>query len=140
MASGAKVPTQVHAHDRVPLFDARVHEHSVPENPGVVHQDVETTEGLHGVTNQVSRGLPICDVGRIGDRLTAESPDLGHDLIGRRSICPLAISCGAQIIDHNSSALGRELERMRATDAATGAGDDHNALCTDLAHRPLPNS
>src|SRR3546814_10767871 len=53
---------QVHLDDRVPLGLAHVREHAVAQDPGVVDEDVETTEGVDRGADEALGTVPVADV------------------------------------------------------------------------------
>ena len=61
---------------------------------------------------------------RVGDRLAAHRRDLVDDLFGRGAVASGAVGRAAEVVDDDLGALRGEQQRVLATDAAPGAGDD----------------
>ena len=85
---------------------------------GVVHQNVEAAEGLHGLLDHRETFGVFCDVALHCDRLHAERAAFGGDLLGAFGI--------AGIIDDNVAALlGQQFHGLAADAfARAGSGDD----------------
>ena len=130
-----EVPLEVHPDHRVPLLLGGVDEHPVADEAGVVDQDVEPAEGVDRLLHH-RRGLrEVGHVGAVGDRPATGRLDRGDDLVGRRLARALAgRQRDAVVVDHDRRAVRRELERVRAADAATRAGDDRDATLQQASH------
>jgi hypothetical protein len=63
----------------VPLVLGHVDEHPVPEDPGVVDEDVEASVAVGRAADHVLGGREIGDVVVARDRLAAGGDDLVHD-------------------------------------------------------------
>ena len=83
-------------------------------------------------------GVPVAHVVAVDDRLATGRLDLLHDLGRRRQIGALAGERGAEVVDDDLGAVGRERERVRAAEAAAGARHDHDPSVAD-AHRSRPS-
>ena len=71
-----KAPIQVHAVEEVPIIRRHLLKACVPENPGVVDDNIDRAKGVErGLDNPVA----ILDRVMVGNRLAAESLDLRHD-------------------------------------------------------------
>jgi hypothetical protein len=130
----AEVATQVDPDDGVPLLLRGAHEHAVPDDAGVVHHHVEPAEALDRLLDHRAGLLPVRHVGAVRDGLAARSPDLRHHLVGRRARAALALERDADVVDHDRGALPGELEGVRATEAASRAGDDDDPSFADTCH------
>ena len=78
---------QVHVQHSVPLSLAHTHHQAVFRDTGVVHQDIDTSEILHDLGNDVMSLLKVSSVGSVSFRLYTQGLDL--------SLCSQAI-----LIDH----------------------------------------
>jgi len=121
------VALEVNRDDRVPLCLRHVHEHAVAQDAGVVDQDVEVAERLHGHVDHALGALPVGDVVVVRDRLAAHGLDLVHDLLCRRGVVARAVVGAAEVVHHDLCALRGEEQRVLAADAAPCAGDDRDA-------------
>jgi hypothetical protein len=83
------VALEVHGDDGVPFLLAGVRQHPVPDDTGVVHQDVQATEGVHRGLDQACRAVPLRDVGPARDGFAAHRGDFVDDLLRRA-----AAACG----------------------------------------------
>ena len=76
--------------------------------------------------------VEVGDVVAVGDGLAAHGLDLVDDLLGRaRRRRPSPSIVAAEVVDHDLGALGGELERVLAADAAARAGDDGHPAVAD---------
>jgi len=126
--------------DRVPLVLGHVDQHPVPEDAGVVHQDVEGAEGIHGVLNHPFGAVPAGHVLGVGDRLAARVQDLPHDLVGRAFGASVAVQGGPDVVDHDLRPVGGQEEGVLATDATARPGDDAHATFTESCHGSHPGT
>jgi hypothetical protein len=124
---GDEVTLQVDVDDRVPVGLGHVDQDPVPQDAGVVDQDVEVAEGLDGGVDQPLAALPVADVVGVGHRLAAGGGDLVHHLLGRRPVVPRPVHRAAQVVDHHAWPLRPRRAGRAPADAATGPGDDRDA-------------
>jgi hypothetical protein len=88
MVAGREGALQVHFDDRVPLLFRHGEHHPVPQDPGVVHDDVEATEVVDGLAHQLLGSRPVADVVGVGHCLTAEGRDLVDHLLRGTGVVP----------------------------------------------------
>ena len=120
---------QVHLDDRVPIGFFHIDQHAVAQDAGIVDEHVEPAEGGDCMLHQPPRALPMADILAIGDGLATGGLDLGDDGLRRRVIGAAPVAAGADIADDDLCALGGELQRVFASNAARRPGDDgHPAL------------
>ena len=116
---------EVHGDDGVELFLAGVGDHPVAHDAGVVHQNVQTTEGLDGSLYQAGRLVPVRDVGSVGDGFASGCGDLvDHALGGAATARRRTVQAHTDVVDHHARTFGREGQRVLATDTAARSGDD----------------
>ena len=115
-AGGDEVALHVHVDDEVPLLLGHRHEHAVAQDPGVVDQDVEATEGAHRGLDQGAATLPVGDVVVGRDGLAPAGADLRGRLLGHLP----------EVVDDDLGALVGEEERMLPPQPATCTGDDRD--------------
>jgi hypothetical protein len=127
------VALQVHGDHGVPLLLGHVDEHTVAQDAGVVHEDVEVAERLDGGVDQALAAFPVGHVVAVGDGLAAHALDLGHDLLGRRETATRAVGGAPEVVHDDLGALGGEEEGVLTADAAPRPRDDG-----DPAVRVLP--
>ena len=131
----AKWPLRCTRDDGVELLFAGVGHHPVADDAGVVHQHIETTEGLDRGLDQVLRAW---FQSAMSDPLATASPPAA--VISSTTRCAGAAAAGGRsvqtdtdVVDHDARTLGGEGQRVRATDAAARSGDDDDSA-VDHAH------
>ena len=82
--------------------------HLVPQDAGVVHQDVELAEGVDGLVDQGLGTLPRADVGRVDGGVAPAGLDQLDDLLGRVLVVTLALQRCADVVDDDLGALGSQ--------------------------------
>jgi hypothetical protein len=121
--------------DGVPQVLRHVLEALVPQDPGVVDDDVDAAEGVEGRLDHGVGALRRGDAVRVGHRRTAERLDLLDHLLGRPGRGPGAVDGAPQVVDHDLGAPRGQQEGVLPSQTAAGAGDDrHLALEPDLRH------
>ena len=91
--------------------------------------------GVDGRVDQPLGPLPVGDVVAVDDRLAAQRHDLGDDFAGRAVVRAGTVVGAAEVVDDDLGALGGEQQRVLATDAAPGSGDDRDASL-ECSHEP----
>ncbi len=139
-----EVTLEMDPDDIVPFRLRHVHEHAVAQNPGVVDEHVDVTEGVDGALDQALGTREVGDVVGVGDRLAAHSLDLLHDRLGRPGVGSRTVLGAAEVIDHDPGPFVSKEEGVSATDASTCARDhcDPTVQCAHvcLLCRPGPRS
>ncbi len=115
---------QVDVDDAVPLLLGHVDENAVPQDAGVVDEDVEIAEGFDGGVDEPLAALPVAHVIGIGQSLAAHLLDLVDDLLRRAAVVTRPVDGAAEVVHDDLGALAGKEQRVLAADAATGAGDD----------------
>src|SRR4029078_4509283 len=97
---------------------------------------------LDRLVDHVLGALPVSHVREVRHGTTAEARDLVDDLARRPGIGARAIPLPTEVVDHDRGALVRHQQRVAATKAPAGAGDDDD-LAGQTAHafpdpRPRP--
>jgi hypothetical protein len=133
-----EVSLEVHPDDGVPLLLGGVDEHPVAHEPGVVDEDVETTERVDRLLHHRRGSLEVGDVGTVHDGLAPTRLDLGDDLMGRGLSRVVAGERDAVVVDDDLGAVPGQLERVRATDPSTGAGHDRDPALQQTTHSASP--
>ncbi|MNJ13110.1 hypothetical protein D3C77_73140 [compost metagenome] len=100
--------------DRVPLFVGHLLDDVVPGITSVVDDDVNTTVVLDGSLNETLGEIGGGHTADAGNGFTTGLANFSHDFFGRRRV---------QIVDHNFSAVGCQLQCDATTDTTTGTGD-----------------
>ncbi len=106
----------------------------VPQDAGVVHQDVDAAERLD------RRGDDLVGIGRIADRdrrgdgLPAFGLDLVDDLLRGPGVAARAIERNPDVVDDDLGAFFRQHQRNGAADAAARAGDDGDFVLNNPWH------
>ena len=130
---------QVDVDDRLPGIRLHLEEALVPEDPGVVDEDVHGPEGVEGCLHDPLAPPGGGHVVVVGDRLAARGYDLFDHLLrgGLRSFA-CTVPCAAEVVHDDLRAALRELQCVDPAQAAACAGDDgHPAVEPDLILRDL---
>ena len=123
---------QVHLDDRVEVLGRHVEDRAVPNDAGVVHEDVEPTELRHGLLDHLAGLVVVRHVGVVGRRhATAVLDDL-HGLI-RRSGRALTRHRSAEVVDQHVRPVLGQLHRVAAADAVPRPRDDGH-LAVEQTH------
>ena len=126
---------QVHIQHQAEIGQIHLGEALVAQDAGVADQRVDAAPGVQRLLHQGLHGLEIGDGSAAGHGLAAAGADFLHHALGGGGRAAAAVHRAAQVIDHHlGTALGQR-QRMQASQAAAGAGDDgHAAREIDLAH------
>src|SRR6185437_5087617 len=134
VVGGGEVALQVHTDDVVPVGLVHVEGHLVAQDAGVVHQNVERTERVDRLIDDVLPAGPGADVVSVDDGFAAVLLDQLHDLLGRvRVRGAFTVQPCADVVDHDPSTLARQNQRLFAPDAASCTGD-HRHLAVEQSH------
>ena len=114
---------EMHLHDEVELVQRHVLERLIAQNAGVVHQNVDATEGAKRIGGNALGTVAVRHGRLVGDRIAAERLDFRHHFV-RGIASAAAIHAAAKVIhDHFGTALG-ELDGVAAANASARAGHD----------------
>ena len=128
---------EVHADDGIPFLLARGEHHPIAEEPRVVHEHVEATEGVDRGVDEAVGAVPVGDVVGVRDRLTAGGDDLVDHLLRGAAVGAGSVTCHAEVVHDDAGALAGEGQGVLAPDAAGGAGDDDDPSFADARHVPV---
>ena len=129
-----EVALQVDADDVVPVGLVHVEAHLVPQDPGVVDQDVELAPGVDGLGHQALGARPGAHVVGVEGGLAPGGDDVVDRLLGGVDVrCPRPCAAAPDVVDDDLGALGGEEQRLLASDAPPCAGDDGD-LAVEHAH------
>jgi hypothetical protein len=125
----------VHVEDRVEFVGVHVLERRVPQDPGVVDDDVDPApvveRGLHDRPAALGAGdrVVVCD------RLAPRRRDLvDHRLRGGRAAAG-AVDRAAEVVDDDQGTAAGQLQRMGTAQAPAGARDDRDlAIEPEISH------
>ena len=124
MAGGHEVALQVHVDDRIEVILCHVDEHPIPQDAGVVDEDVQVTEVLNGGVDEALATFPVGDVIGVGHSLAAHGPNLiGHHL-GCATVIARTVHRATEVVDHELGAFLGEEQGVLTTNAAACSGDD----------------
>ncbi len=120
-------------HDEVEVVGLHVPYGAVPDDAGVVDDDVEPAPAVHTGTDHVGHLGFVPDVAVVRHGLAAPFSDDLHHLIG---VAPLALAGdrGAEVVDHDPRPLFGQLEGVGAADAVPGPGHE-GYLAVEQCHR-----
>jgi hypothetical protein len=107
----------VHAEDRVEVILGHRHDHLVPDDAGVVDQDVVPAEGFVGRGDEVLGAAEVGHIVVVGHRLAAPGLDHRDHLVGGPLVRALTARAAAQVVDDQLGALGRQLQGLAPADA-----------------------
>ena len=133
-----EMPPEVDLDDGVPVVLVHVEDHPVAQDARVVHEDVETPEGVDRLLHHVAGAREVGDVVEVGDRLAAAGTDDRGNVVGRRGIGTFPSCRSAEVVHHDARAGGCEVQRMSSADAVAGTGDDGDLSVQD-AHDDSPS-
>ena len=112
--------------DGIPVALVHVEQHPVAEDPGIVDEDVESSEGVDGRVHERVRTVPVGHVVGVGDGLSAGGANLVDDGLRRPDIRTAAVDRRTDVVHDDRRALTGELERVAPADPAAGAGHDRD--------------
>src|SRR5690606_31788105 len=101
-------------------------ERGVPQDPGVVDDDVDAAPGVERRLHDGPAALGGGDRVVVGHGLAAGGLDLVDHLLGRRRAAAGAVHRAAEVVDHHVGAPPGELEGVGPAEAATRTGDDRD--------------
>jgi hypothetical protein len=127
----------MHLDHCVPFLFRHVDHHAVPQNAGVVDQDVETPERRDPVIDQRLRAGPVADIVAVHDGFAAGLPDRFDDRLGGRQIGALASRGSAEIVDDDFCALLGQHQRVFTPEAAARTRNDGDTSRTQISHFAL---
>ena len=121
---------EVDVDDGVPLLFGHLPDASPAEHAGVGHHDVQATELLHGVGDDLLLGGQIPDVELAADRLASGGLDLTHrfaEIVGGRHRVGHGVRHRRAHVDRNHvGAVVGEPDRVCPPLSARGAGDQRD--------------
>lgn len=123
---GGEVAPQVDPDDGVPFVLGHREHHPVPQDAGVVDQDVERPVRADRQPHQVLRLVEVGDVPVVRHRVAAGGGDLGDDLVrGARRRLAGAVAAGLPVVvDDHVGAQPRQFQRLGAAEASSRPRDD----------------
>lgn len=107
--------------DQVPLLIGHTGKGNILQDTGVVDDNINATEGLHGGLDNL---LTIENRVVVGDGLSTGGTDLLDDNIGSTGRGSLAGVGSAKIVDDDRGTAGTESQSVGASESTTGTGDD----------------
>ena len=132
---------EVHIEDGLEVGEVKVGERLVAKDASVIDDDVDRAEGVEGGLGDGGAALGGGDGLIARDSLATCGEDLRHDTVGGARGTAGAIGRPAEVVDDDTSAATRELERVGAAETAPGSGDDGDALVErDRVHNGLLGS
>ncbi len=134
MVGGGEGALEVHVDHGVPVELGHREHHAVPQDPGVVDQDVATPERVDGLVDHLAGGVEVGHVGAVDDCLAAHGLDLGHDLLGGREVGSAAGSVAAEVVDDDPGAVFGQQQGVFAADAPPRTRHNRNAARTQVTH------
>ncbi len=120
----AKATEDVDAVDEVPVVRCDLLEGRVAQDAGVVDDDVDLAERVHGGLDDLGA---ILDRVVVGDGFTAGVLDLLDDGVRRRGPFARAVVLAAEVVDDHLRPARGEEQRMGLPETITSTGDDDDA-------------
>ena len=115
---------EVHGQHSVPLGFVRLQERLVPDDPSVIHQDVDLAVGRDGCLDQVGASLQGCYVVEARHGVATKRANF-RDHSARRSLTSASpVPFDAQVVDDHLGALARKEQRLGTADAPSGTGEN----------------
>ena len=110
--------------DCLDLFGGHVLERGVTQDAGVVHENVDLTEGVHGCRHDRGPAALGGDRVAVGDRRTARGRDLVDHCLCCRDRRAAAVHRTAEVVDHDAGTPAGEFEGVTAAEPTARTGDD----------------
>ena len=110
-------------HDEIEVVRRHVPDRPVAHDAGIVDDDVELAVRVDGLLHHIVCLLLVADVAVVRRGGAASSLDDADDHVGI-SAATLTADRRADIVDDHCGAVFRDFERMAATDAVAGSGDE----------------
>src|SRR5262249_38339269 len=130
-------PFEVHADDGVEVLLVHLHEGAVAHDPGVVDEDVELTERVHGRPDDPAGAVEVRDGVVARSRLTAEGLDLLAPLRRRVFVGAAPVEADADVVDDEASTFPSHAQRELAANAPPRSRD-HGDASVEQPHRDQP--
>ena len=111
--------------DNIPFIQCHFLERLVPQDAGIVDQDIDRAKFIDGGLDDPFCPLPIRDRVLVGNRGAASRTDFLHNHISSIALTG-TIDGAPKIIDHNLGAKSGQLERMLLAESTTRTGDYRN--------------
>jgi hypothetical protein len=127
---------QVHVHHQIPVRQRHVLEALVPQDAGIVDQDVHGAELCDRIVDDGLRTFRGGHRGLVGDGDAASVANLRHGTVGHVAGAG-AITGSTQIVHHHLRAARGELQRMGLAQAPACTGDNHHFIF-EIAHLRSP--
>ncbi len=83
VVGGSKGALQVDIDHGVPVGFRHRKDHTIPEDPGVVNENIEATPGVDGLLNHGTCGVEVRDVGAVYHGLATHGLYLASDFLSR---------------------------------------------------------
>ena len=126
---------EVHVDDGLEQLGGHVVEGLVPQDAGVVDDDVDGAERVDGGLHDGLAAFGGGDAVGVGDGLAAQVVDLLGGGVGRALGVALAAHRAAEVVDDDACAPPGQLQGVLTSEAAAGPRDDrHLAVVSDVCH------
>ena len=121
---------EVDVQDGFPVFRGHFHQALVPEDPGIIDQNVQPPKGFQGGVDDVLSPGGLGHIVRVGHGLAPGGPDLVHHGLGRGGGSVTgAVPGTAQIVDHHLGTAFGQFQGIGPAQTGPGPGDHgHPAL------------
>ena len=126
MPQHREVALQVHGDHRVPVRFLHAGDERIPQDAGIVDQDVESAELGDSLQHNAFRAAPGGDVLGAGDGGATGGGDLIRYLACRAAVGAIAGVVATEVVDDDLGAFPGEQQCVFASDATACAGDHRN--------------
>src|SRR5262249_19261551 len=99
---------QMDGDHRVPFPFAHIGKRPVPQNSGIVHENVETPELLQSRCHELTRLIPVRHVMTADGSLATRSFDFPDHLLCRRGVLTLAVKIATLVVDDDRGSVTGE--------------------------------
>ena len=118
----------MHIEDQLPVLRFHFQKGLVPENPGIVDQDVNRVEGLQRRLDYIFAAFNGGDTVIVCNGFTSQRLDRCNHLIGRFfGPLPRSVRRAPQVVNHHPGAPFGQLQRIHSAEPGAGTGDNRHA-------------
>src|SRR5947209_11968279 len=114
-------------YNRIPLLLGHIDEHAVPQNAGIIYEDIKSAELFDRRVNKILSSMPIRYVVVIRHSRPPGRLNLRDHRLRQVPAVPAAVHRRADIVDNDYCALRGELESLLPSNALPSASDRLNA-------------
>ena len=110
-------------------------ERLVAQNTGIGDQKIDAAPFFRSPSHHPLDLLVVRDIGAVGHRFATSLADFLDHRVGGAHGTTTAVARTTKVVHYDPSATGRQAERMRTSEASTGAGHNCNPLIKSNGHQ-----